>query len=64
MILKSFSLYLCSLKFIFWFIRRKMAELREELEGELRTQLKRQAAAHSDHLADVLHVQEKELEAK
>lgn len=44
--------------------KRKMAQLREELEVELRTQLKRQAAAHSDHLADVLHVQEKELEAK
>lgn len=41
-----------------------MAQLREELEGELRAQLKRQAAAHSDHLADVLSVQEKELESK
>nr|XP_053641102.1 MICOS complex subunit MIC60-like isoform X1 [Cherax quadricarinatus] len=44
--------------------KRKMAHLRDELEGELRSQLKRQAAAHSDHLADVLYVQEKELEAK
>ncbi|XP_042211943.1 MICOS complex subunit MIC60-like isoform X2 [Homarus americanus] len=44
--------------------KHKMAHLREELEGELRTQLKRQAAAHSDHLADVLYVQEKELETK
>lgn len=41
-----------------------MAQLRDELEGELRTQLKRQAAAHSDHLADVLYIQEKELETK
>lgn len=44
--------------------RRKVAQLREELESELRAQLKRQAAAHSDHLADVLTVQEKELESK
>ncbi|XP_045615808.1 MICOS complex subunit Mic60 isoform X2 [Procambarus clarkii] len=44
--------------------KRKMAHLREDLEGELRIQLKRQAAAHSDHLADVLYVQEKELETK
>ncbi|XP_066960296.1 MICOS complex subunit MIC60 isoform X2 [Macrobrachium rosenbergii] len=44
--------------------RRKVAQLREDLEGELRAQLKRQAAAHSDHLADVLSVQEKELETK
>lgn len=41
-----------------------MSQLRDELEGELRAQLKRQAAAHSDHLADVLSVQEKELETK
>ncbi|XP_068222602.1 MICOS complex subunit MIC60 isoform X2 [Palaemon carinicauda] len=44
--------------------RRKVAQLREDLESELRAQLKRQAAAHSDHLADVLSVQEKELETK
>ncbi|KAK3883104.1 hypothetical protein Pcinc_012558 [Petrolisthes cinctipes] len=44
--------------------KRRVLHLREELEGELRTQLKRQAAAHSDHLADVLYVQEKELETK
>ena len=28
-----------------------------EAEGEMRAQLRRQAAAHSDHLADVLSVQ-------
>jgi mitofilin len=33
-------------------------------ERELRHQLSRQAAAHSDHLADVLKVQESQLEAK
>ena len=33
-------------------------------EQELRHQLKRQAAAHSDHLAEVLKVQENELHAK
>ena len=31
--------------------------LRDEAEGEMRAQLRRQAAAHSDHLADVLSVQ-------
>ena len=30
---------------------------RDEAEGEMRAQLRRQAAAHSDHLADVLSVQ-------
>lgn len=34
------------------------------METELRTQLKRQAAAHSDHLADMLHLQESQLESK
>ena len=33
--------------------------LRDESEGEMRAQLRRQAAAHSDHLADVLSVQVK-----
>lgn len=44
--------------------KRKVAKIREDLEGELRAQLKRQAAAHSDHLADVLTVQEKDLERR
>jgi mitofilin len=34
-----------------------------QFERDLRTQLSRQAAAHSDHLTEVLHVQQKELEA-
>ena len=32
-------------------------------ESELRQQLKRQAGAHTDHLAEVLKAQQKELEA-
>lgn len=44
--------------------KKRSMDMKEELEGELRGQLKRQAAAHSDHLADVLYVQEKELENK
>uniref|UniRef100_A0A0P4VSX0 MICOS complex subunit MIC60 n=1 Tax=Scylla olivacea TaxID=85551 RepID=A0A0P4VSX0_SCYOL len=44
--------------------KKRVIDIKEELEGELRSQLKRQAAAHSDHLADVLYVQEKELENK
>lgn len=44
--------------------KKRVLDMKEELEGELRSQLKRQAAAHSDHLADVLYVQEKELENK
>lgn len=31
------------------------------MENEMRTQLRRQAAAHTDHLRDVLRVQEQEL---
>ena len=37
--------------------QRRLAAIKEEAEAELRTQLRRQAAAHSDHLADVLTVQ-------
>ncbi|XP_041845967.1 MICOS complex subunit MIC60 isoform X2 [Melanotaenia boesemani] len=40
---------------------RKLAELREVMEVEMRTQLRRQAAAHTDHVRDVLKVQEQEL---
>merc|ERR1719435_701284 len=40
---------------------KKMAAIKEDGEAELRAQLKRQAAAHTDHLADVLSVQEAEL---
>lgn len=40
---------------------RKLTALREEMEKEMRTQLRRQAAAHADHINDVLDVQAKEL---
>ncbi|KAF3693538.1 MICOS complex subunit Mic60 Mitochondrial inner membrane protein Mitofilin Precursor [Channa argus] len=40
---------------------KKLAELREVMEAEMRTQLRRQAAAHTDHVRDVLKVQEQEL---
>jgi len=40
---------------------RKMVTLREDAEAELRAQLKRQAAAHTDHLDDVMAVQKAEL---
>ncbi|CAF94562.1 unnamed protein product, partial [Tetraodon nigroviridis] len=43
---------------------RKMSELREVMEAEMRTQLRRQAAAHTDHVRDVLKVQEQELTAE
>ncbi|XP_008325938.1 MICOS complex subunit MIC60 isoform X2 [Cynoglossus semilaevis] len=41
----------------------KLAELRDVMEAEMRTQLRRQAAAHTDHVRDVLKVQEQELRA-
>lgn len=40
---------------------KKMQEVRDVMEAEMRTQLRRQAAAHTDHLRDVLKVQEQEL---
>ncbi|KAM4586572.1 MICOS complex subunit MIC60 isoform 1-T1 [Fundulus diaphanus] len=43
---------------------KKLAELREVIEAEMRTQLRRQAAAHTDHVRDVLKVQEQELKAE
>ena len=36
---------------------RRMSIIKEELEGDIRGQLRRQAAAHSDHLQDMLGVQ-------
>ncbi|XP_034399380.1 MICOS complex subunit MIC60 isoform X2 [Cyclopterus lumpus] len=42
---------------------RKLSELRDVMEAEMRTQLRRQAAAHTDHVQDVLKVQEQELRA-
>ena len=41
--------------------QRRTAALRNEMENEMRSQLRRQAAAHSDHISDVLEVQQKEL---
>jgi len=38
-----------------------MAAIREKAEGELRDHLRRQAGAHTDHVTDVLTVQEAEL---
>lgn len=43
---------------------RKLAEVREVMEAEMRTQLRRQAAAHTDHVQDVLKVQEQELRSE
>lgn len=39
----------------------QVEEVRDAMENEMRTQLRRQAAAHTDHLRDVLRVQEQEL---
>lgn len=39
----------------------QVQDVREVMEAEMRTQLRRQAAAHTDHLRDVLKVQEHEL---
>ncbi|OCT96636.1 MICOS complex subunit MIC60 isoform X2 [Xenopus laevis] len=43
---------------------KKTEEVRDVMEVEMRTQLRRQAAAHTDHLRDVLNVQEQELKAE
>ncbi|XP_043839392.1 MICOS complex subunit MIC60 isoform X2 [Dromiciops gliroides] len=40
---------------------RRVEEVRDMMETEMRTQLRRQAAAHTDHLRDVLRIQEQEL---
>ena len=39
-------------------------QAKQESEKEMRTQLRRQAAAHSDHLSDVLRQQVKEFEVE
>ncbi|XP_043196760.1 MICOS complex subunit MIC60-like [Amphibalanus amphitrite] len=44
--------------------RQQLEALQTELENEMRQQLRRQAAAHSDHLQDVLSVQERELKLR
>ncbi|XP_041258935.1 MICOS complex subunit MIC60 isoform X4 [Onychostruthus taczanowskii] len=43
---------------------RKVEEVREVMETEMRTQLRRQAAAHTDHLRDVLKIQEQDLKVE
>ncbi|NWR27870.1 MIC60 protein, partial [Tachuris rubrigastra] len=43
---------------------KKMEEVREVMESEMRTQLRRQAAAHTDHLRDVLKIQEQDLKVE
>ncbi|GFQ81163.1 MICOS complex subunit Mic60 [Trichonephila clavata] len=45
-------------------ISERVAFLKEQFENELRQQLLRQAAAHADHIQEVLKVQEQELERK
>ncbi|KAJ6660528.1 hypothetical protein lerEdw1_017525 [Lerista edwardsae] len=40
---------------------KKIEEIQATMESEMRTQLRRQAAAHNDHLRDVLKIQEQEL---
>ncbi|XP_072027149.1 MICOS complex subunit Mic60-like [Amphiura filiformis] len=42
--------------------QKKMKDIRREYEEEMRVQLRRQAAAHSDHLQEVLRIQTKEFE--
>ncbi|XP_014666371.1 PREDICTED: MICOS complex subunit Mic60-like [Priapulus caudatus] len=44
--------------------KRMMVEARVDFEAELRQQLRRQAAAHSDHLTDVVRVQRREFEER
>merc|ERR1719322_611837 len=44
--------------------QRKMAAIREEMENEVRSQLRRQAAAHADHIKDVVEVEKSELKRK
>ncbi|NXB12001.1 MIC60 protein, partial [Cnemophilus loriae] len=43
---------------------KKVEEVREVMESEMRTQLRRQAAAHTDHLRDVLKIQEHDLKVE
>lgn len=45
-------------------VHHQVEETREVMEAEMRTQLRRQAAAHTDHLRDVLKVQEQELRSE
>lgn len=49
--------------FLIW-LALQIDEAKSESEKEMRTQLRRQAAAHSDHLSDVLRQQVKEFETE
>ncbi|TRY63267.1 hypothetical protein TCAL_14312 [Tigriopus californicus] len=42
-------------------LHRRLGLLREEMESEMKHQLKRQSEAHTDHLTDALDVQRREL---
>jgi len=44
--------------------QHRLSSIREEMEAEMRCQLRRQAAAHSDHIKDSLEVQEMEIGRK
>jgi len=44
--------------------QQRVAAIREEMEAEMRGQLRRQAAAHTDHIKDALEVQEMEISRK
>ena len=43
---------------------KKINSLKEELEKDIRAQLKRQAGAHSDHLQDMLSVQVRDKDSR
>jgi len=44
--------------------QQRVAAIREEMESEMRSAMRRQAAAHNDHIKDVLEVQEMEISRK
>jgi len=44
--------------------QQRVAAIREEMESEMRSAMRRQAAAHNDHIKDVLEVQEMEMSRK
>jgi len=44
--------------------QHRLTSIREEMEGEMRAQLRRQAAAHHDHIKDSLDVQQTEINRK
>ena len=40
--------------------QQRLVGIREDMEAEMRSQMRRQAAAHSDHVKDSLEIQERE----